>query len=119
MRFMYGRLHLRHTTAPFNDNHSAGCIVSDSLTFLTQKHYNKTYDWHGLTVKVFNAEEYNDVLLKKGKIYHWKGKRHEKGIYEKLIVAQREGKDVYQMFNQLTGRKISPLSRFSNWLTGI
>ena len=69
------------------------------------KHYNKIYDWHGINVKVFDAAIYNDVRLKNGKIFHYKGKRHDKGIYEKLIQAQMEGKNVYKLFNQLTGRE--------------
>ena len=69
------------------------------------KHYNKIYEWHGTKVKVFDASIYNDVRLKNGKIFHYKGKRHDKGIYEKLIQAQMEGKNVYKLFNQLTGRE--------------
>ena len=69
------------------------------------KGYNKIYDWHGIRVKVFNATEYNDVLLKKGRIYHFKGRRHEPGIYEQLIEAQLNGGNAYKKFNELTGRK--------------
>ena len=91
-------------------------ILSETIDW---KHYNKIYDWHGIKVKVFNAEEYNDVRLKNGKIYHWKGRRHEKGIYEKLIAAQKEGKKVYEMFNQLTGnKKPSPLKKLLSRLHG-
>ena len=68
-------------------------ILSETIDW---KGYNKIYDWHGIRVKVFNAAEYNDVRLKKGEIFHFKGRRHEKGIYEKLIQAQIEGKDVYK-----------------------
>ncbi len=76
-------------------------ILSETIDW---KVYNKIYDWHGIKVKVFNAAQYNDVRLKGGKIYHWKGRRHEKGIYEKLLRAHNEGKDVYELFGQLTGR---------------
>ena len=77
-------------------------ILSETIDW---KHYNKIYEWHGIKVKVFDASIYNDVRLKKGKIFHYKGKRHDKGIYEKLIQAQMEGKNVYKLFNQLTGRE--------------
>ena len=80
-------------------------ILSETIDW---KHYNKVYDWHGLKIKVFNAEEYNDVRLKNGKIFHWKGKRHNKDIYEKLIRAHNEGKNVYEMFKQLTGKQKIP-----------
>lgn len=69
------------------------------------KHYGKVYDWHGVKVKVFNAEVYNDVRLKNGRICHFKGKRHDKGIYEQLLEAQKQGKNMYDVFNELTGRK--------------
>lgn len=87
-------------------------ILSETIDW---KHYNKVYDWHGLKVKVFNAEEYNDVRLKSGKIFHWKGRRHEEDIFEKLLQAQEEGKDVYKLFEQLTGRKKkNALNRLAN-----
>jgi len=76
-------------------------ILSETIDW---KHYDRLYDWHGIKVKVFNAAQYNDVLLKAGKIYHFKGKRHEKDIYEKLVRAQKEGDDIYQLFKELTGK---------------
>ena len=48
---------------------------------------------------------YNDERLENGKIFHFKGKRHEKGIYEKLIAAQKEGENLYELFNNITGRR--------------
>jgi hypothetical protein len=81
-------------------------ILSETIDW---KHYNRIYDWHGIKVKVFDASIYNDVRLKNGKIFHYKGNRHDKGIYEKLIQAQMEGKNVYELFNQLTGRKKTTL----------
>ena len=69
------------------------------------KHYNRVYDWHGIKVKVFNAAVYNDVRLKNGKIFHFKGRRHDPEIYQQLLQAQRENKNLYELFNQLTGRK--------------
>ena len=76
-------------------------ILSETIDW---KHYNKVYDWHGLKIKVFNAIEYNDVRLKGGKILHFKGRRHEKGIYERLVQACKQGKNAYDLFNRLTGR---------------
>ena len=69
------------------------------------KHYNRAYDWHGIKVKVFNAAEYNDVRLKNGKIFHFKGKRHEPEIYRQLLHAYQENRNLYELFNQLTGRR--------------
>ena len=91
-------------------------ILSETIDW---KHYDRVYDWHGVKVKVFNAEQYNDVRLKDGKIYHWKGRRHEKDIYEKLIQAQKQGENIYEIFNQLTGRnKTSWLKKVSSRLSG-
>jgi len=87
-------------------------ILSETIDW---KHYNRIYDWHGIKVKVFNADKYNDVRLREGKIFHFKGKRHEKSIYEKLIKAQKDGKNIYDLFNQLTGRKKeNALNRLAN-----
>lgn len=77
-------------------------ILSETIDW---KHYDKIYDWHGIKVKVFNAAVYNDVRLKDGKIFHFKGKRHDPEIYSQLLEAQREGKNLYELFNKLTGRK--------------
>jgi len=77
-------------------------ILSETIDW---QHYDKIYDCNGIKVKVFNAQEYNDVLLKNGKIYHFKGKRHQKDIYEKLLEAKKQGEDIYELFNELTGRK--------------
>lgn len=77
-------------------------ILSETVDW---KGYNKIYDWNGIRVKVFNAAVYNDVRLKGGKIYHFKGRRHEPGIYEQLIQTINEGKNAYELFNRLTGRK--------------
>ncbi len=91
-------------------------ILSETIDW---KHYNKIYDWHGIKVKVFDAGTYNDERLKNGKIFHFKGKRHEKGMYEKLIHAQKEGENAYELFNQLTGRqKKTGISKMLNKITG-
>lgn len=76
-------------------------ILSEMIDW---QHYDKIYDWHGIKVKVFNAEVYNDVRLKNGKIYHFKGKRHDKEIYEQLLAAQKQGRNMYDVFNELTSR---------------
>ncbi len=69
------------------------------------KHYNRIYDWRGIKVKVFNDEIYNDVRLKRGKIFHFKGHRHDPEIYQKLMIAQQKGENLYDLFNELMGKK--------------
>lgn len=89
-----------------NDNTTDQKELSEMLSeTIDWKHYDKVYDWRGIKVKVFNAEIYNDVLLKKGKIFHFKGKRHEPEIYRQLLEAHEKGQNLYDLFNRLTGRK--------------
>jgi len=73
-------------------------ILSETIDW---KHYNKVYDWHGLKVKVFKTDEYNDYYLKNGKIFHFKGERHTKDVYQKLLKAKEEKKDIYTVFRRL------------------
>ena len=74
-------------------------ILSETIDW---KHYNRIYDWHGLKVKVFKIEEYNDYYLKNGKIFHFKGERHREDIYKKLIDAMEEEIDLYKLFRKIT-----------------
>ncbi len=100
------------TKACLNDNTTDQKELSEILSeTIDWKEYNKIYDWHGLKVKVFNAVQYNDVRLKGGKILHFKGRRHEKEIYEQLIEAHEHGENAYELFNQLTDRKTKPWYR--------
>jgi len=77
-------------------------ILSETIDW---KHYDKIYDWHGLRVKVFKTDDYNDYYLKNGKIFHFKGERHKKDIYEKLIREENQRTDLYQTFKELTRRR--------------
>lgn len=89
-------------------------ILSETIDW---KHYNETYDWHGLQVKVFKAEEYNDYHLKNGKIFHFKGQRHKKDIYKKLIDAMEQDVDMYRLFRQLAVKpKRYQLKSLLKWL---
>jgi len=76
-------------------------ILSETIEW---KHYDKLYDWKGLKIKVFKIDEYNDYYLKNGKILHFKGDRHKKDIYEKLIQAMEENVDIYHLFRELTAK---------------
>jgi hypothetical protein len=99
---------------PETTDQKAMCdILSESIDW---QHYNKVYDWRGLKVKVFGTDEYNDYHLRGGKILHFKGRRHEKGIYERLIDGHAAGKDIYAMYNELTGRKSLLRRWFDNLL---
>lgn len=81
------------------------------------QHYDKVYDWQGLKVKVLRTDEYNDFYLKTGKIFHFKGKRHEEGIYERLMAEQRQGQDAYKAFKQITRKEKKLWPRLRKLLT--
>lgn len=77
-------------------------ILSETIDW---RHYNRVYDWGGLKVKVFSTEDYNDYHLKTGRIFHFKGLRHEKEIYAELLKAHREGRDMYAVYRKLRRKK--------------
>lgn len=76
-------------------------ILSETIDW---KHYDKIYNWYGLSIKVFRTEQYNDYYLKNGKIFHFKGQRHDKAIYEQLIKAMEENADTYHLFRELAAK---------------
>ena len=84
-------------------------ILSDTIDW---QHYDRIYDWHGLKIKVFRTDEYNDYHIRSGKILHFKGLRHEKAIYEQLLAARESGKDIYSLFRKLRRRR----KRSDSWL---
>lgn len=88
-------------------------LLSESIDW---QDYDRVYDWQGLKVKVFRTDEYNDFYLKDGKIFHFKGKRHAEGIYERLMAEQQEGEDAYKTFKQLTGKEKKLWPRISKFL---
>ena len=77
-------------------------ILSETIDW---KYYDKIYDWHGLKIKVFKTDEYNDYYLKKGKIFHFKGERHKEYIYKKLIDAMKQDVDMYRLYKQLIKKR--------------
>lgn len=77
-------------------------ILSETIDWAE---YGRVYDWRELKVKVFRTDEYNDYRLGSGKILHLKGLRHEKGIYEQLLAAGRDGRDMYAVYHRLRRKK--------------
>ena len=73
-------------------------ILSETIDW---QNYDHVYDWQGLKIKVFRTDEYNDYHLRTGKIIHFKGLRHEKGIYEQLLAARASGKDMYSLYKKI------------------
>jgi hypothetical protein len=73
-------------------------ILSETIHW---KNRSKIQDWHGFSVRLLPVEIYNDYHLKTGKIFHFKGLRHNKEIYPKLLKAMQEGKNVWQEYEQL------------------
>ena len=92
-----------------SDQKSLTDILSETIDW---QHYDHIYDWQGLKIKVFRTGEYNDYHLRSGKILHFKGLRHEKGIYEQLLAASQSGKDIYSLYKKLRHRR----KRADSWL---
>jgi hypothetical protein len=84
-------------------------ILSESIDW---QEYDRVYDWHGLRIKVFRVEEYNDYYLRSGRIFHFKGKRHEEQMYAKLVEAMGAGTDPYRLFRDSTGAKDNIFKKF-------
>ena len=83
-------------------------ILSETIAW---GQYDRVYEWAGLRVKVFRVEEYNDYYLRTGKIFHFKGKRHEEATYAKLVNAMGKDVDLYRLFKDLTRTRYSPIKR--------
>ncbi len=89
-------------------------ILSETIDW---KHHDKVYDWYDLKVKTLKIEEYNDYYLKNGKIFHFKGKRHNKEVYKQLIEAMDRDVDIYKVFRKLTKKpKEWPINFLTNRL---
>ncbi|MCY2926963.1 MAG: hypothetical protein NT031_16320 [Planctomycetota bacterium] len=70
------------------------------------QHYDRVYDWRGLSVKVFRTDDVNDYHMRApGRIWHLKGNRHSAAMYEKLMSAIRAGKDPYTTYKGLIRRQ--------------
>lgn len=95
------------------DQKALADILSETIDW---KHYNKNYDWHGIKVKTLKIEEYNDYYLKNGKIFHFKGLRHSKEVYQELIEAMDHNVDIYRLFKKLTKPKKTLFNLLVGWL---
>jgi len=89
-------------TGTQTDQSALAMILSETIDW---KETGKHYDWHGISVKTLPAEIYNDYYLRNGKIYHFKGDRHDPHIYQELIEIMETGGDVYARFQELTQSK--------------
>ncbi len=95
--------------------------ISDVLNqTINWKISNKVQDWHGLKIKIFNARIYNDYhLTKKGKILHFINTKHDRDIFEQLMAAYREGKDIRKLFAKIKRGKVSRTERIFKKLKSI
>jgi hypothetical protein len=91
------------------DQKAISDILSEQIKW---KDYRKIQQWNGLKIKILNARVYNDFhLTRKGKILHFINTRHDKDIYQKLIVGLKQNKNIRKMFRWLKRGKKSHLDR--------
>ena len=90
------------STGDHTDQSSLAKILSETIDW---KETGKVHNWHGISVKTLPIETYNDYYLRSGKVFHFKGRRHEPKIYDQLIEAMEKGEDVYSLFQKLTKKK--------------
>jgi len=88
------------------DQSALAKILSETIDW---KETGKVYDWQGLSVKTLPIETYNDYYLRSGKIFHFKGDRHEGETYNTLLTAINENRNPYSLFKRKT---TSPFFRF-------
>jgi len=82
-----------------SDQRALWNILSETVDL--QKHKD-IQQWRGLKIKIFDGHVYNDCrFTRRGKIVHFKGTRHRKDIYEKLMAGCEKGKNVRKMFKEL------------------
>ena len=99
------------------DQKAISDILSETINW---DRFNKLQDWHGLKIKVLDARKYNDYhLTKKGKILHFINTRHDKNIFEQLMVAYNQGKDIRKLFAKIKRGKISRTEKIFNKLKSI
>lgn len=88
-------------------------ILSETIDW---KKTNEIYDWHGLKIKTLRIEDYNDYYLKTGKIYHFKGERHQKELYNKILKAIKENHNPYSVCKSAQKGNKSVISKvLSKW----
>ena len=96
-------------TGEHTDQSSLAKILSETIDW---KETGKVYDWHGISVKTLPVETYNDYYLQSGKVFHFKGRRHDPEIYHQLIETMEKGEDVYSRFKELTKKRTSLSEKF-------
>ena len=92
------------STGQHTDQSALAKILSERIDW---KETGTVYDWYGISVKTLPVEDYNDYYLKSGKIFHFKGERHDPRIYYNLLETMRNGGDVYGQFRDFTKKQTS------------
>jgi hypothetical protein len=92
------------STGQHTDQSALAKMLSERIDW---KETGNVYDWYGISVKTLPVEDYNDYYLKSGKIFHFKGERHNPKIYYKLLETIRNGGDAYSQFRDFTKKQTS------------
>lgn len=77
-------------------------ILSETINW---KKPEQIQNWHGFSVRLLPVELYNDYHLKTGKIFHFKGHRHNRQIYPHLLQALQAGKNVWKEYQNLQNKQ--------------
>lgn len=99
------------------DQKALSDVLSQTINW---KISDKTHDWNGLKIKIFDARIYNDYhLTDKGKILHFINTKHDKIFFEQLMIAYKEGKDIRKLFAKVKRGKVSRTERILNKIKSI
>jgi hypothetical protein len=83
---------------------------------LLWKDYNKIQKWNGLKIKILDTRIYNDFHLKRGKIWHFATTKHREDVFEKLIEAYEQGRNVRKTFLRVARGKKGLFEKMGGFL---
>jgi hypothetical protein len=78
--------------------------------------YKKIQQWNGLKIKILDTGIYNDFHLRRGKIWHFATTKHREDVFEKLIEAYEQGRNVRKTFLRVARGKKSTFEKIVTFL---
>lgn len=102
-------------TGNHTDQSALAMILSETVDWSNP---GTVSNWNGISIKTLPVEIYNDYYLRTGKVFHFKGRRHEPAIYRELIETMEAGGDVYARFGELTKKRTPVIDKIKKLFTG-